>query len=99
MHASAALPHALSQGAAAAAAAAMLAWDPASASPVPGVGSQQAPGLHISFPRWLDLRAVHVEEGGRYWSPGKCTTMQHVAALAKALRRKNRHAKILHDTS
>lgn len=50
-------------------------------------------------PRWLDLRAVHVEEGGRYWSPAKCTTMQHVAALAKALRRKNRHAKILHDTS
>ncbi|KAL4425880.1 hypothetical protein ABPG75_009896 [Micractinium tetrahymenae] len=49
--------------------------------------------------RWLDLRAVHVEEGGRYWSPAKCTTMQHVAALAKALRRRNRHAKVLHDTS
>ncbi|KAL4445740.1 hypothetical protein ABPG77_008939 [Micractinium sp. CCAP 211/92] len=61
----------------------------------------QAPTpLHaFSRLRWLDLRAVHVEEGGRYWSPGKCTTMQHVAALAKALRRKNRHAKILHDTS
>ncbi|KAI7842300.1 hypothetical protein COHA_003941 [Chlorella ohadii] len=49
--------------------------------------------------RWLDLRAVHVEADSTYWSPDKCTTMQHIAALAKALRRRNRHVKVMYDTS
>lgn len=57
------------------------------------------PLLAFSRLRWLDLRAVHVEEGSKYWSPAKCATMQHVAGLAKSLRRKNRHARVLHDTS
>lgn len=50
--------------------------------------------------RWLDLRAVHVEASTtRHWSPPKCTTMQNIAALAKLLRRRNRHVKVMYDTS
>jgi hypothetical protein len=49
--------------------------------------------------RHLDLRAIHVEEGTKFWSEAKCVTMQHVAALARALRRRNRHCRLLHDTS
>jgi hypothetical protein len=49
--------------------------------------------------RYLDLRQVHVEEELRFWSPAKCATMQHITALSKALRRKNRHCQVLYDTS
>ena len=49
--------------------------------------------------RWLDMRSVHMEDETKYWSPAKCATMQHVSALAKSLRRKNRHIRVLHDTS
>lgn len=48
---------------------------------------------------YLDLRQVHVEEELRFWSPAKCATMQHITALSKALRRKNRHCQVLYDTS
>lgn len=37
--------------------------------------------------RWLDLRGILVEAAD-YWTPDKCATMQHVAALAKALKRR-----------
>jgi hypothetical protein len=65
------------------------------------------PLLALKRLRWLDLRAVHVEHGAptrgsEYWSQAKCVTMQHLAALAKAVRRRRgplRHAKILHDTA
>ena len=53
--------------------------------------------------RWLDLRAVCVEGDAaatkHYWSTAKCATRQNVAALARTLRRKNRHVTVLHDTS
>jgi hypothetical protein len=49
--------------------------------------------------RWLDMRAVHVEADTSYWSPPKCTTMQNIAAVAKLLRRRNRHVRVMYDTS
>lgn len=49
--------------------------------------------------QWLDMRAVHVEDAAKYWSPAKCASMQHISALGKALRRRNRHIKVLFDTS
>ena len=63
------------------------------------VGQPLTPLLTFSRLRWLDMRSVHVEEDAKYWSPAKCATMQHLSALAKALRRKNRHIRVLHDTS
>lgn len=75
--------------------------------PRPGHPASAQPTLHLPTParcvlplrRHLDLRSVHVEEGQKFWSPAKCATMQHLAALAKSLRRRNRHAKVLLDTS
>lgn len=61
---------------------------------------QQASGLQaFAHLRWLDLRAVHVEADSKFWSPSKCASMQNITALAKALRRRNRHCKVLFDTT
>lgn len=50
--------------------------------------------------KYLDLRAVHMEEASaKFWSPAKCSTMQHVATAARSLRRRNRHVRVLYDTS
>eukprot|EP00887_Chlorella_sp_A99_P004746 scaffold4.g4746.t1 len=55
------------------------------------------PLLGLTRLRYLDLRAIHVEDG-KFWSADKCATMQHVAILARSLRRRRRQALVLHDT-
>jgi hypothetical protein len=67
-------------------------------APLAGAEARAAPPPPLPL-RHLDLRAIHVEEGTKFWSEAKCVTMQHVAALARALRRRNRHCRLLHDTS
>lgn len=51
--------------------------------------------------RWLDLRRIFLETS-TYWTADKCTTMQHVAALAKTLKRRQRRnqraVQLLYDT-
>lgn len=59
----------------------------------------QAP-LHdlVALPRLelVDMRGTHVEDYP-YWTEAKCTTMRHIAALTKALRRKRPAARVLMD--
>jgi hypothetical protein len=59
-----------------------------------------APGLLSALPhlRVLDMRGVHAEAGLGYWSAAKCATMNHVAALARAAKRKAGGPRVLFDT-
>lgn len=45
----------------------------------------------------MDFRGVH-RERGPYWSDAKCTTMKHLAAMAKQLKRRKYHLRVLIDT-
>ncbi|KAG2492342.1 hypothetical protein HYH03_009291 [Edaphochlamys debaryana] len=65
--------------------------------------------LHIRAPltpltalqqlRLVDFRRVHVapKDKGAYWCEAKCTTMQHLSKLAKALKRRNPPPRVLLD--
>ena len=43
---------------------------------------------------FVDLRGTHVEELS-YWTEAKCTTMRHVAAFTRKLRRRRPAARVL----
>lgn len=47
----------------------------------------------------LDARGVHTECGNTsYWGPEKCTTMRHLSAVAKQLKRRKYTTRVLLDT-
>ena len=48
---------------------------------------------HLEF---VDLRGTHVEELS-YWTEAKCTTMRHVAAFSRKLRRRRPGVRVLID--
>ena len=62
-----------------------------------GCLTQVAAPLHwlarLQMVRVVDLRGVH-NDGQAYWSEAKCRTMRHIADLAKALKRRNKHARV-----
>eukprot|EP00798_Chlamydomonas_sp_ICE-L_P005104 gene5104-34904_t len=45
----------------------------------------------------LDFRAVHKEKGFSYWSDAKCTTMKHLAAASKLLKRRKYPHRVIVD--
>ncbi|GLC61484.1 hypothetical protein PLESTB_001761600 [Pleodorina starrii] len=45
----------------------------------------------------LDFRSVHVTKDKSYWCEAKCTTMQHLSKLAKALKRRCPQPRLLMD--
>ena len=47
----------------------------------------------------VDFRGIHDEPNMGYWSEAKCATMRHVAALAKALKRRRYGTKVHVDVS
>ncbi|KXZ44866.1 hypothetical protein GPECTOR_61g819 [Gonium pectorale] len=47
--------------------------------------------------RLLDFRAVHVTADESYWGEAKCATMQHLAKLARALKRRCPQPRLLMD--
>ena len=46
----------------------------------------------------LDFRGIHKEKGVSYWTDAKCTTMKHLAALAKLLKKRKYPHRLLFDT-
>lgn len=59
--------------------------------------AQVAAPLHwlarLGMVRVVDLRGVH-NDGAAYWPEAKCRTMRHIADLARALKRRNKHARV-----
>mmetsp|Transcript_25479 Transcript_25479/g.71256 ORF Transcript_25479/g.71256 Transcript_25479/m.71256 type:complete len:465 (+) Transcript_25479:431-1825(+) len=53
--------------------------------------------MHLPNLAVVDMRGVHVETDISYWSEAKCTSMRHVVALSKHLRRRPFPTHVLMD--
>lgn len=52
----------------------------------------------LSRLKLLDFRGVHVDKpAASYWTDEKCTTMEYLSKLSKALKRKNPQHRLFFD--